>query len=81
MVRIEVLRGEDYKALSRKEHSLQKTPQDIERDQINTVVHELVHLRLADLTNNLEATDEEKAAEEIVVVRITSALLREKILQ
>jgi len=70
MAEIVVLRPEDYALRP----ELPSGKRAIERDIEDTVVHELLHLRLKDLAG--ADSEHLKAAEECAVVRITTALLK-----
>jgi hypothetical protein len=68
-----VLDPRDYTAAAVANHLVPKTGREIVKDIENSVVHELVHLRLAEL---MQADDPGiLMAEEVTVDRLTSALL------
>ena len=69
-----VLRPEDYPSLAERNGLREKRGAEITRDIEDTVVHELVHLRLRAF--RLATTAELDNAEEIAVDRLTTALLR-----
>ena len=71
-----VLRPEDYGKLAKADGTLPLSPKAINRDIEDTVVHELIHLRLRDL---MVADDAHlKSTEELTVVRLTGALMKLK---
>lgn len=69
-----VLDPRDYPAVALRDKTVPKTGKEIIRDIEDTVIHELVHLRLRDLVNADE--DGLADAEELTVNRITAALRR-----
>lgn len=73
---IGVLDPRDYAKAAMAYHTIPLQGREIERDIRNTVVHELVHLRLIDLM--MADAPHLGTAEELTVDRLTSALLREK---
>ena len=72
-LRIYVLDPVDYEVLAQRDNLRVKKGKEITRDIEDTVVHELLHLRLRQLRQADDAGLE--AAEEVVVVRLTKALL------
>ncbi len=71
---IMVLEPADYERAAAVNDTVPKRGKEILRDIEDTIIHELVHLRLYDLVS---ATDEQETAtvEEYTVNRVTSALL------
>jgi hypothetical protein len=76
VMQIYVLDPADYKALAVRNGHNEKHGKAITRDIENTVVHEMVHLRLR--SYRLAKEDDMVVAEELVVSRITAALLKKK---
>lgn len=74
VMQINVLDPRDYHLIGH------KAGKQIVADMRDTVVHELLHLRVADITIHLDESEELSAAEETLVVRLTAALLKETIL-
>lgn len=73
-LKISVLQPKDYGKASARYGTVTKTPQQIRKDITDTIVHELVHLRIAALTH-LTEEDDKRMVEEVIVNRLTSALL------
>lgn len=73
VLHIYVLRPEDYKTLAAREHLVEKRGKAITKDIEDTVVHELLHLRLR--VYRMAEQKDFATAEELVVVRLTNALL------
>ena len=73
---IHVLDPADYAELATRNKLRVKTGKAITRDIEDTVVHELVHLRLRSF--RMAKDNELSAAEELVVTRLTTALLRKR---
>jgi hypothetical protein len=76
MLHIFVLDPADYAELSKQGHAPVKTPRAILEDIENSVVHELVHLRVRGFRGATESTMAN--AEELLVDRLTTALLTKK---
>ena len=72
-LRIYVLTPSDYPALAKREGIAEKRGKEITKDIEDSVIHEMVHLRLRDY--RMATSDDLPLAEEVVVVRITNALL------
>jgi signal transduction histidine kinase len=70
---IVVLRPADYPLLARREGTAPKRGREIARDIEDTVLHELLHLRVRELADSAEA--DRSRAEEVVVDRLTRGLL------
>lgn len=70
---IRVLRPEDYRKVADGSPSVPTEDAAVRRDIEDTIVHELVHLRLRELVQ--AAPNDIPAAEELAVDRITKALL------
>jgi hypothetical protein len=71
---VHTLKAEEYALLAQKDGTPPMTRGQVKRDIQDTVIHELVHLRLKAL---MEAPNEKlNVAEEYTVVRLTQALLK-----
>lgn len=75
-VRIQILRPEDYEKAATQNGTVPKRGKEIQRDIEDTVVHELVHLRLRDLM--VAEVADLRTVEEVTVNRLTSAFLEIK---
>jgi len=71
-----VLDPADYPEVEKINGTPPKSDKEILADIEDTIVHELVHLRLRDLVMCTDESEEERLAEELTVNRITAALLR-----
>jgi hypothetical protein len=70
---LHVLDPRDYAELARREEDVPKAGKEIIEDIEDTVLHELMHLRLAPLRPDVKT---QSLDEEMVVVRLTTAFLR-----
>ena len=72
---IHVLDPRDYAAADLADHLVPKSPKEIVRDIEDTILHELLHLRLHEFATAEVDLD---TAEEVAVARLTSSLLAVK---
>jgi len=76
VMRIWVLDPQDYAEASKEQGTVPKVGKEISRDIDDTILHEMVHLRLKELVQSTDANLSD--AEEVTVNRITSALEKSK---
>jgi len=74
MLRIYVLDPRDYAAMAKRDGEAPKTSRAILRDIEDSVIHEMVHLRVRPF--KLASIAQMDAAEELLVDRLTTALLK-----